>query len=109
MDAKRKVVTLSQTKTTGRVEIPVGRIAVKLLQRPAFVVGANEASTLFAKLTKRLMIDGLTFHDTRGTALTLLARKVDVMQLARISRHKDIALLHRVYYRITADEIAAKL
>jgi len=109
LDAKRKVVTLSHTKTTGRVEIPVGRIAVKLLQRPAFTVGANEASTLFSKLTKRLMIDGLTFHDTRASALTLLAKKVDVMQLARISRHKDIALLHRVYYRITADEIAAKL
>jgi integrase len=55
------------------------------------------------------MIDGLTFHDTRATALTLLAKKVDVMVLARISRHKDIALLHRVYYRATADEIAAKL
>lgn len=109
LDVKRKVVTLSRTKTTGRDEVPVGRIAVKLLQRPPFEVGANEASTLFAKLTKRLMIDDLTFHDTRATALTLLAKKVDVMTLARISRHKDINLLHRVYYRATADEIAAKL
>lgn len=108
-DAKRRVVVLDQTKTTGRVEVPVGRVAAKLLDRPPFHVGANEASTLFAKLTKQLLIDDLTFHDTRGSALTWLARKVDVMTLARISRHKDISLLARVYYRETATEIASRL
>lgn len=108
-DKARRVVTLGKTKTGGRVEIPVGRIAAKLLDRPAFAVGANEASTLFSKLTRSQMIDGLTFHDARATALTLLARKVDVMVLARISRHKDLSLLHRVYYRASAEQIAAKL
>ena len=108
-DSARKVVTLDQTKTGGREQIPVGRIAAKLLQRPAFKVGPNEASALFSRLTGQLMIDDLTFHDARAIALTLLSKKVDVMVLARISRHKDISLLHRVYYRATADEIAAKL
>lgn len=108
-DKARRVVTLGKTKTGGRVEIPVGRIAAKLLDRPAFAVGANEASTLFSRLTRSQMIGDLTFHDARATALTLLARKVDVMVLARISRHKDLSLLHRVYYRTSADEIAAQL
>lgn len=103
-----RVVTI-KTKTEGRAEIPVGRIAARLLAREPFTVGPNEASALFSRLTRQQMIDGLTFHDARATALTLLARKVDVMVLARISRHKDISLLHRVYYRATADEIAAKL
>lgn len=108
-DLKRKVVTV-KTKTAKRgEEIPVGRIAAKLLQRPPFLVGPNEASTLFRKLTKRLMIDGLTFHDSRATALTLLSKKVDVLTLARVSRHKDISLLHRHYYRDTIDEIAQRL
>lgn len=107
-DATRRVVTLS-TKTQRRAEIPVGRIAAKLLDRPAFTVGPNEASTLFSKLTRSQMIDGLTFHDARATALTLLAKKVDVMVLARISGHKDISLLHRVYYREKAEDIAARL
>jgi hypothetical protein len=108
-DAKRRVVTV-KTKTAKHGEdIPIGRIAAKLLDRPAFVVQPNEASVLFRKLTKSLMIDGLTFHDSRGTALTLLAKKVDVMVLARISRHKDISLLHRVYYRDTAADIAKLL
>ena len=107
-NAVRRVVTI-KTKTKARDEIPIGRIAAKLITRAQFTVGPNEASTLFSKLLRQQMVDGLTFHDTRATALTLLARKVDVMVLARISRHSDISLLHRVYYRVTADEIAAKL
>lgn len=108
-DNVRRVVTLSSTKTTGRVQIPVGRIAARLLDRPPFTVSPNEASTLFSKLCKRAQVQGLTFHDSRATALTLLARKVDVMTLARISRHNDLSLLQRVYFRESAEEIAARL
>lgn len=107
-DARRRVVTIG-TKTSVRDEVPIGRIAAQLLARAKFTVGPNEASALFSRLSRHQMIEGLTFHDARATALTLLARKVDVMVLARISRHRDISLLHRVYYRTTADEIAAKL
>ncbi|WP_050465088.1 tyrosine-type recombinase/integrase [Herbaspirillum autotrophicum] len=106
---RRRVVILARTKTTGRDEVPIGRIAAKLLKGYVFTVEANEGSVLFSKLCRQLMIQGLTFHDSRATALTHLAKKVDVMVLARISRHKDINLLHRVYYRETADSIAAKL
>lgn len=49
------------------------------------------------------------WSDSRATALTLLARKVDVMTLARISRHNDLSLLQRVYFRESAEEIAARL
>jgi integrase len=108
-DAKRQVVVLPRTKTTGRDEVPVGRIAAKLIKASSFTVDPNEGSVLFSKLCRQQMITGLTFHDSRATALTLLAKKVDVMVLARISRHKDINLLHRVYYRETVDSIAAKL
>ena len=108
-DAKRRVVRV-KTKTAPKGEdIPIGRIAAKLLTRPPFLVQPNEASVLFRKLTKSLMIDGLTFHDSRATALTLLAKKVDVMILAKISRHKDISLLHRVYYRSSAEEVAQRI
>lgn len=61
---------------------------------------------LFSKLTRQLLIEGLTFHDARATALTHLAKKVDVMTLAKISRHKDLSLLMNVYYRTKAEDIA---
>lgn len=108
-DPKRQVVTV-KTKTAKHGEdIPVGRIAAKLLQRPAFVVSPNEASVLFRKLTKQLLIDGLTFHDARASALTYLAKKVPVEVLAKISRHKDLSLLVNVYYRETPEEIARRI
>lgn len=107
-DARRRVVVI-KTKTEARAEIPIGRIAAKLLQRARFTVGSNEGSVLFGKLCRELLITGLTFHDARATALTLLARKVDVLTLAKISRHKDIRLLSNVYYRESADQIAARI
>lgn len=108
-DAARRVVTLASTKTTGRAQVPVGRVAARLLARPPFTVGANEASTLFAKLCRQLLIDDLTFHDSRGTALTLLSKRVDVLTLAKISRIKNLSLLMNTYYRESAEEIAARL
>jgi len=93
---------------TKLVVVPVPRRARKLF--PAvFTVGANEASTLFSKLTTQLRIKDLTFHDSRATALTLMARRMDVMTLARISRHKDISLLFNTYYRESASDISARI
>jgi len=104
-DSARRVVTI-KTKTEARAQIPIGRIADRLIQGASFTVGANEGSVLFSKLCRELLIEGLTFRDTRGTALTHLSRKVDVLTLAKISRHKDLSLLSNVYYRQSADNIA---
>ena len=98
----------ARTKTAPKGEdVPVSRNAAKLIANAKFTVNPNEASTLFAKLTRKNLIDGQTFHDAGATALTLLSKKVDVMDLAKISRHKDISLLHRVYYRTSAADIVA--
>ena len=107
-DHVRQVVTI-KTKTEAMARIPIGRIATRMLSKASFSVGPNEGSVLFSKLCRELLIDGLTFHDTRGTALTHLSRKVDVLTLAKISRHKDLSLLSNVYYRETAEQIAAKI
>lgn len=103
-----RVVTI-RTKTEVRAQIPIGRIAAKLLIRPAFTVNPNEGSVLFSKLCRQLLIKDLTFHDSRASALTWLSRKVDVMTLGKISRHKDLSLLQNVYYRETAEEIARRI
>jgi integrase len=110
-DAKRQVLVLPLSKTeTKPVVVPVPRRARKLLlPLPGFTVGANEGSALFSRMSHELLVRGLTFHDTRATALTLLARRMDVMTLARISRHKDLNLLLSRYYRETASSISARL
>jgi integrase len=106
-----KVALLPKDKTTkAPVKVPLARKGAKLLaQYGPFTVGPNEASTLFSGLCAELLIEGLTFHDSRASALTWLSRRVDVMTLARISRHKDLKILLASYYRESAEQIAARL
>lgn len=105
-----RVAVLPKDKTTaGPVKVPLARKGAKLLAGEAFTVGANEGSVLFSRLCRELLIEGLTFHDARASALTWLSRRVDVMTLARISRHKDLKILMNTYYRETAEQIAARL
>ena len=106
-DKVRQVVDLPPEldKMNRRRVIPIGRIGARLLQRAPFIVDANEASTLFSDLLGCLGIEGMMFRDSRATALTLLARKVDVMRLQKISGHKDVRMLSR-YYREAPENIS---
>lgn len=103
------------TKAGQVVKVPLTRQGRRVLAKvPPFTIGENEASALFWQITmacgvRQLEQDGLTFHDSRATALTLMARKMDVQTLQRISRHRDINILIRTYYRETAEQIAARL
>lgn len=106
-----KVAILPKDKTTaGPVKVPLARKGAALLKAAGpFTVGPNEASTLFSKLCRELLIEGRTFHDARASALTWLSRRVDVMTLSRISRHKDLKILLASYYRETPEQIAARV
>ncbi len=110
-DDRRKVLILPRSKTEPKpVAVPVVARARKVVASlPKFTVGANEGSALFSRLSAELLIEGLTFHDSRATALTLLSRKMDVLTLARISRHKDLNILMSRYYRETPEQISARL
>jgi integrase len=72
--------------------------------------GMNSASldALFRKGRDRAGVEGLHFHDTRHEAITRLAKKLDVLELARMVGHKDIRML-QVYFNATAASIAARL
>lgn len=120
------VALLARQKTSRKVvaapvKVPLTRHGMRLLSKcPPFTVSANEASVLFSDITDKLGIrqkakkgqprqSGLTFHDSRATACTHLARKVDVLTLSKITRHRDINLLRRKYYRESAEQISARL
>ncbi|KQW02794.1 site-specific integrase [Rhizobacter sp. Root1221] len=100
---------------TGQLRsVPLTRAGARLLKARAgrgafFDVTAASLDALFRKCTKRLLIDDLHFHDSRAEALTRLARRVDVMTLARISGHKDLQMLLNVYYRESSEDIAARI
>ena len=63
---------------------------------------------LFRKYRDKAGIDNLHFHDTRHEAVTRLAKKLDVLDLARMIGHRNLKTL-MVYYNATAEELAQKL
>jgi integrase len=109
-----KVAVLERDKGSGKasppVKVPLARKGAALFAKyQPFTIKPDEASAMFSDLTDELLIDGLTFHDSRASALTWLSRRMDVMTLARISRHKNLKILMESYYRESAEQIAARL
>ena len=111
-DRARRVIDLPSTKTAAKGElVPLTKQGYRVMcaMPAAFDVSPFRASMLFCHLCDKLLISGLQFRDARATALTLMARRMDVMTLGRISRHRDLNLLLRVYYREDASAISMRL
>ena len=111
-DRQRRVVDLTSSKTAAKGEtVPLTRQGYRLMltMPPRFEVAEARASMLFCHLCNNLLIKGLQFRDARATALTLMARRMDVLTLARISRHKDLRLLISTYYRESPEDISRRL
>lgn len=73
-----------------------------------FTVSSASADALFRKAKARALIEGLHFHDTRREATSRLAKKVDVLTLARITGHKDLRML-MIYYQTDMADVATTL
>lgn len=106
-----RFVELSETKNNDSRKVPLSRRAVELFQKvidSQLNVASGVASSFFLKACRQAEIENLHFHDTRHEALTRLARKVDVLDLARMVGHRDLRSL-MIYYNPTATEIAERL
>lgn len=111
-----RVATLQQTKNGTKRGVPLSTRAVALLDLlPApkaggtvFGVTARSLDALFRKARNRAGVEDATFHDTRHLAITRLARKLDVLDLARMVGHRDLRQL-QVYYNEAPEDIAARL
>ena len=106
------------TKNGTARDVPLSSEARRILEQ-VMVVTRNEKSVfgiksssidaIFRKLKNKAVVNGLNFHDTRREALTRLAKKFDVMSLAKISGHKDLRILQNVYYAPSISDLAANL
>ena len=111
-----KVANLPRTKNGSKRQVPLSRKAVEILatlprgddDSPCFGLTSAQLDALFRKARNRTTIEGLTFHDTRHEAITRLAQKLEVLELARMVGHKDLRNL-MIYYNATAEELADKL
>lgn len=97
-----------KTKTMKIAQVPITRRALKVCRLANFTITAVDLDALFRKARDGTQAGDFTFHDSRAFALTMLAARVDLKTLARISQHKNLNMLMR-YYRATAEQIAGRL
>jgi integrase len=74
-----------------------------------FGLSSAVLDTLFRRARTRAIVDGITFHDARRLAITRMSKKLGLMELARVSGHRDLSILQRVYYTPDVSELAEKL
>jgi len=113
IDLGRRVARLVHTKNGRARDVPLSSEAVRLLQAlpessPVFGLESRQLDVLWRKLRDRATADGLTFHDSRHAAITRLAKKLDVLALARMVGHSDLRML-MIYYNESAEELAKRL
>lgn len=113
-DVTGSVAHLPQTKNGSKRDVPLSKRAREILatlpRDSTTCLGLTypQVDANFRKARDRSGIKGLVFHDTRHEAITRLAKKLNVLELARMTGHKDIKQL-QVYYNETAAEIAKRL
>lgn len=112
---ERRMLHLPKSKNGDARDVPLSRRAVELLEAmkgidedKVFTVNAGLRDAYFRQGKTLAKIDGPTFHDARATAITRLAKKLDLLELARMVGHRDPRSL-MTYYRESATEIANKL
>ena len=104
-------------KNGHRRDVPMARRALELLSLlpvpegaggTYFMIHADSMSVLFRKACAACLIEDLHFHDSRHEAITRLAKKLHVLDLARMTGHRDLKQL-QVYYNEPAHLIAPLL
>lgn len=116
VNIEERTVFLPDSKNGAQRWVPLSQRAIELLEKlkpyeagkTLFVVRSGVLSTLFKKGVGKTGIENLTFHDTRHEAITRLAAKLDVLDLARMVGHRDIKQL-TIYYNKSASELAKLL
>lgn len=118
VDLERRTVFLPKTKNGNPRTVPLSTVAVNVLkglhqledcQRRCFGLKSDSLDVNFRKIRNKCLIDDLHFHDLRREALTRLARKLDVLTLAKVSGHTDLRILQKVYYAPDMGDVAQLL
>lgn len=106
------------TKNGQKRAVPLSAEAIRIAQSVAeesgdakgrvFGLTSQQLDAHWRALCADAGVIGLHFHDTRHTAITRLAKKLNVLELARMVGITDLKILS-VYYNESAEEIARKL
>jgi integrase len=112
----KRFLHVTDDSKTGRRDVPLSKEAIRILRQLeetkdgdlVFRLTEQNVDVTFRKLREMALLEGFTFHDTKHTACTRLAKKITVFDLARIVGTRDLKTL-MIYYNESAADIAAKL
>lgn len=113
IDLERRICYVQSGKTSAaRRAVPLWPEAIRILKQlpkttdTVFDLNTSTIDALFRKAKARALIDNATFHDTRHTAITRMARLpgMDVLSLAKIIGHRDLKQL-LVYFNPRAEDL----
>lgn len=115
-DISGSVARINDSKTRAGVRsVPLSTKALAIIEqckgideKLVFNIKTSQLDALFRKAKKLAAVEDLHFHDSRHEAITRLALKLDVLELARMVGHKDLNML-LVYYNKPASDLARKL
>jgi integrase len=110
---------LSDTKNGDSRKVPLSTTAIRYLtilckdKKPAdkiIPINANTLGEYFLDARRLCGLEHIVFHDSRRTAVTNMSKKLsNVLELAAVTGHRSLKILHRTYYSPTASDIAKKL
>lgn len=110
-----RTVDVGHDTKTGAREVPLSKEARRILDQmlalgreTVFDLKESQVDAHWRKLTKKAMVEDLTFHDCKHYAVTWMAKKINIFDLARIVGTKDLKTL-QLYYNKAASDIAKEL
>lgn len=117
----QRTAYLPKTKNGYARTVPLSTKAVEILKHLAkleadkenrvFQLSSRNLDAIFRKLKRQANLHNanLHFHDTRREALTRLSKYLTVMELAKVSGHRDLSILQNTYYSPDISELVNKL
>jgi integrase len=114
----KRYVHLPATKNGERRDVPLTIRAARVMrvmlatrekgERLVFPIHPEALKSTWRRATERAEIEDLHFHDLRHEGCSRLAERLDMLELASVTGHKDPRMLKR-YYHPKAQNLAAKL
>lgn len=111
-DVHEKYVHTPAAKNGHSRDVPLSKEARRIIGmmpkegETVFRVKASVLDATWRKARDSALVNDLHFHDLRREALTRLSKKLPVMDLARLSGHRDLRILMNVYYNPSPDDMS---
>lgn len=106
VDFRQGYVTVANAKIGGTRQIPLHEVSARLLRERIKTVGDGKLFRIkpqsmaaqFCRLTDKLGIKDLTFHDFRHTAITAMVNEgANLFTLQQVTGHRRLEMLARYY------------